>query len=60
VPFGGISGKAVVSAGGATMAAYGIALQGTQIVIGDEKAGATRDELVARIEVDLLFADGLD
>jgi len=47
VPFGGISGKAVVSAGHADRHRR-------------RKAPATRDELVARIEVDLLFADGFD
>ncbi len=56
----GTFGKVIVSASGVTMAAYGVALQGTQIIIAGQHVAGTFDDFVARLDVDLLFADGFE
>lgn len=57
----GTFGKVVVPSGGLSRAAYGIALQGTQVIIAGEQISNTGfDDFVARIKIDLLFADDFE
>jgi len=60
-PSFGTFGKKVYNFDGDSDLATGVALQGTQpIMAGLTTSGSDTDNFVARIEVDLLFADGFD
>jgi uncharacterized delta-60 repeat protein len=57
----GSSGKKVYEFGGTAEVFTGTAMQGTQIIgAGQTSDGVNEDHVVARIEVDLLFADGFE
>lgn len=57
----GTYGKVTISQAGRSMTASGAAFQGTQIVIaGGSFTNLDSDDYVARLEVDLLFADGFE
>lgn len=56
----GVLGKKSIAMDGDYAFASGAALQGTQIVIAGQRFGSEIDDFVARLEVDLLFADGFD
>lgn len=57
----GAFGKKVIDLGGDGSAFTGVALQGTQIIgAGERVIGSDTDDLVARLNVDLIFADGFE
>ena len=57
----GSFGKKTYSFGGDSDLATGVALQGTQPVLtGLTMSGTDSDDFVARVEVDMIFADGFD
>lgn len=57
----GIFGKKIYDFGGDTALFSGVALQGTQIIASGFRAiGMDADNLVARLQVDLIFANGFD
>lgn len=61
---GGIAsgrGQRVVDVAGDYALAYGVALQGTQMIVAGQRAsGSEIEDFVARLRVDLLFADGFE
>jgi len=57
----GVLGKKSIAIDGDYAVATGVALQGTQIILAGQRwIGSGIDDFVARLEVDLLFADGFE
>lgn len=57
----GVFGKKTFDFGGTNDLFTGVALQGTQIIAGGQKtSGMNNDNIVARLGVDLIFADGFE
>jgi uncharacterized delta-60 repeat protein len=60
-PSFGAFGKKTYDFGGDTNLATGVALQGTQVIMtGTTTTGTEVDDYVARIDVDMIFADGFE
>ena len=56
----GVFGKAILDFGSDYGSAYGVALQGTQLIVAGERASSDLEDFVVRLAVDLIFADGLE
>ena len=60
-PAFGILGKKIVGIEGTFALTSGVALQGTQLIVGGQlTSGSDFDDFLARLQVDLLFADGFE